>query len=65
MKAKIASVDSKNGFIFVDGLTQTTADGKEEAVPVKPSNVIVTKLYEGDPVRIKRIVDRTRGGGPE
>ena len=65
VKAKVASVDTKNGLIFVDGLTQSTADGKEEAVPVNPSNVIVTKLYEGDPIRIKRIVDRTSGGDSE
>tara|TARA_Y100000588_G_scaffold98795_3_gene107386 strand:- start:2464 stop:2901 length:438 start_codon:yes stop_codon:yes gene_type:complete len=65
VKAKVASVDTKGGFIFVDGLTQTTADGKEEAVPLSPSNVIVTKLYEGDPVRIKRIVERTVGGDSE
>ena len=57
IKAKVASVDTKNGYIFVDGLSQTTADGKEEAVPVNPSNLIVTKLFEGDPERIKRIVD--------
>ncbi len=62
IKAKIASVDTKSGVIFVDGLSQSTADGKEEAVPVNPSNVIVTKLYEGDPGRIKRIVDRSPGG---
>ena len=65
MKAKVASVDTKRGLIFVDGLTQTTADGKEEGVPVNPSNVIVTKLFEGDPVRIKRIVDRSTGGDSE
>ena len=62
IKAKIASLDTKSGVIFVDGLSQSTADGKEEAVPVTPSNVIVTKLYEGDPGRIKRIVDRYPGG---
>ena len=62
VKAKVASVDLKNGFIFVDGLTQSTADGKEEAVPISPSNVVVTKLYEGDPIRIKRIVDRSKVG---
>ena len=65
IKAKIASVDTKSGVIFVDGLSQSTADGKEEAVPVNPSNVIVTKLYEGDPGRIKRIVDRSPGGDSE
>ena len=62
IKAKVASVDTKNGCVFVDGLSQTTADGKEEAVPVNPSNLIVTKLFEGDPERIKRIVERSSGG---
>jgi large subunit ribosomal protein L24 len=65
VKAKVARVDTGNDFIFVDGLTQSTADGKEEAVPIRPSNVIVTKLYEGDPLRIRRIMDRTSGGDSE
>ena len=65
IKAKVASVDTKNGSIFVDGLSQTTADGKEEAVPVNPSNLIVTKLFEGDPERIKRIVERSSRGGKQ
>ena len=65
VKAKVAAVYTKSGFIFVDGLTQSTADGKEEAVPVNPSNVIVTKLFEGDPERIKRIVERSTGGATE
>ena len=62
VKAKVSSVDTKNGCIFVDGLSQTTADGKEEAVPVNASNLIVTKLFEGDPERIKRIVERSSRG---
>ena len=62
VKAKVSSVDTKNGTIFVDGLSQTTADGKEEAVPVNASNLIVTKLFEGDPERIKRIVQRSSRG---
>ena len=65
IRAKVATVDTGNGFIFVDGLTQSTAAGKEEAVPVNPSNVIVTKLYEGDPLRIRRIMERAKGGVPE
>ncbi len=65
VKAKVANVDTGNGFIFVDGLTQSTADGKEEAIPISPSNVIVTKLYEGDPLRIQRIMNRVSGGDSE
>lgn len=65
VKGKIASVNTRSGFLFVDGLTQSTADGKEEAVPINPSNVIVTKLFEGDPVRIQQIISRSSGGGQE
>ena len=56
-------IDSKNDRIFIEGLTQNTADGKEEAVPIRPSNIIVTKLYEGDQLRIKRITERSSTGG--
>ena len=32
--------------------------GKEEAIPIHPSNLVVTALYEGDPVRIKQLIER-------
>ena len=63
VKSKIVGIDSKNDRVFIEGLTQNTADGKEEAVPIRPSNIIVTKLYEGDPLRIKRITERSSPGG--
>jgi large subunit ribosomal protein L24 len=47
--------------IFVDGLTMSTADGKEEAVPIHPSNVVITKLFEGDTLRLKRLIERAGG----
>ena len=63
--AKVARVDTDSGMIFVDGLTMATADGKEEAVPIHPSNVIVTKLFEGDTLRLKKLIERTSGGDTE
>ena len=65
ISAKVARVDTNSGMIFVDGLTMPTADGKEEAVPIHPSNVIVTKLFEGDTLRLKRLIERTSGGASE
>ena len=59
IKSKVVEIDAKNDRVYVEGMTQNTADGKEEAVPIRPSNLIVTKLYEGDPLRIKRITDRS------
>jgi len=65
IKSKVVEIDAKNDRGYVEGLTQNTADGKEEAVPVRPSNLIVTKLYEGDPLRIKRISERSSSGGQQ
>ena len=61
----MASIDTKSGYIFIDGLTHTTADGKEEPLPIHPSNLVVTKLYDGDPIRIKALIDRSSGGEAE
>ena len=63
--AKVARVDTGSGMIFVDGLTNTTADGKEEAVLIHPANVIVTTLFEGDTLRLKRLIERTKEGDSE
>lgn len=65
VKSSIVGVDTKSGFVFVEGVTTTTADGKEEALPIHPSNLVVTKLYDGDPVRIKRIIERSNGGAEQ
>ena len=62
VKSSIVGVDGKSGYVMVEGVTTSTADGKEEALPIHPSNLIVTKLYEGDPLRIKRIMERANGG---
>ena len=61
VSGKIAKVDTNSGMIFIDGVTITTSDGKEEAIPIHPSNVIVTKLFEGDTLRLKRLLERTGG----
>jgi large subunit ribosomal protein L24 len=65
IKSNVVGVDTKSGFILVEGVTTTTADGKEEALPIHPSNLIVTKLYDGDPLRIKRIMERSNGGAEQ
>jgi large subunit ribosomal protein L24 len=65
VKSSIVGVDTKSGYVLVEGVTTSTADGKEEALPIHPSNLIVTKLYEGDPLRIKRIMERANGGAEQ
>lgn len=65
VKSSVVGVDAKSGYVMVEGVTTSTADGKEEALPIHPSNLIVTKLYEGDPLRIKRIMERANGGAEQ
>ena len=59
LEAKVISVDSDNSRIFIEGATSSKADNKEEGVPIHSSNVVVTKLDETDPMRMKRITDRS------
>ena len=65
VKSSIVGVDTKTGYVLVEGVTANTADGKEQALPIHPSNLIVTKLYDGDPLRIKRIMERSNGGAEQ
>ena len=65
VKSSIVGVDTKSGYVLVEGVTTSTADGKEEALPIHPSNLVVTKLYDGDPLRIKRIMERANGGAEQ
>lgn len=59
LEAKVISIDADNSRIFVEGATSSKADNKEEGVPIHSSNVVVTKLDETDPMRMKRITDRS------
>lgn len=63
LRAKVAGVDTKAGHIFVEGLTHSKADGKEEGIPIHPSNVVVVKIDDSDDLRRKDL--QARNGGDE
>mgnify|MGYP006146047027 CR=1 FL=1 len=63
LRARIAGVETKTGHIFIEGLTHTKADGKEEGIPVHPSNVVVVKIDDSDDLRRKYLA--ARNGGDE
>ncbi len=54
----VIRIDSKKGCVYVEGLTLTKADGKDQAVAIHASNIVVTKLDEGDPVRLAHLTSR-------
>jgi len=56
-ESKVLEVDMKKCIIKIDGITRAKADGTEVAVPIHPSNVMITELKEVDDVR-KKILER-------
>jgi len=45
---KVTKVNVKKGFVEVEGVTLTKADGKKVARPIHPSNLLITKLNLAD-----------------
>ncbi len=62
-EGQVIGVDGKKGKVFVEGVSQPKADGKEEGIAVHASNLVVVKVNDGDPIRIKKL--ESREGGDE
>ncbi len=59
VEAKIVGIDSSNGKITIEGITSSKSDDKEEGLPIHVSNVVVTSLEESDPLRMKKLMERS------
>lgn len=53
-EGKVANVDYRSLRITIEGVTHAKSDGKQVAKPIHPSNVIIVKLDETDPLRLRR-----------
>ena len=53
--AKVTGVNTKRNVLFIEKVTSVKADGKETPRPIKPSNVLVTKLDLTDPYRKRKL----------
>ncbi|HUS77129.1 MAG TPA: 50S ribosomal protein L24 [Patescibacteria group bacterium] len=56
-EGKVIRVDRKRGKIYIEGLTRTRMDGSTVQIPVRPENVMITRLNMDDERR-KRILER-------
>ncbi|KYH38717.1 MAG: 50S ribosomal protein L24 [Candidatus Bathyarchaeota archaeon B23] len=56
-EGKVTRIDSKRMRIYIEGLTREKMDGSTVPIPLRPWNVMITKLDLSDPWR-KRIVGR-------
>ena len=61
LRAAVAGINTDSGQIFVEGLTHSKADGKEEGIPIHSSNVVVVKIDDSDPSRLKKLQSRNGG----
>jgi len=57
-EGKVASVDYRGFRITIEGITHAKSDGTQVAKAIHPSNVIITKLDETDPLRLRRFEGR-------
>ncbi len=56
-EGKVLRVNTKINSVYVEGLTKQRLDGTTIQIPVKPSNIILTKLKTDDKWR-KKILER-------
>ncbi len=60
-RARVANVDTSTGHVMIEGVTHSKADGKDEGIPIHASNVVVVKIDESDPIRLKKLQSRNGG----
>nr|AJS13105.1 large subunit ribosomal protein L24 [uncultured archaeon] len=53
-EGKVATIDYRALRITVEGVTHAKSDGKQVAKSIHPSNVLIVKLDETDPLRLRR-----------
>jgi len=56
-EGKVLRVDTKEGKLYIEGLTRTRLDGSAVQIPVRAENVMITKLNLDDNRR-KTILER-------
>jgi large subunit ribosomal protein L24 len=50
-EGKVIKVDMKRGKLYLEGVTRTRMDGSTVQIPIRPENVMITRLILDDPKR--------------
>lgn len=56
-EGRVLRVDSKRNRLYVEGVTRTRMDGSTAQIPIRPENVMITRLTLDDAKR-REILDR-------
>ncbi|MBO3802626.1 MAG: 50S ribosomal protein L24 [Candidatus Brockarchaeota archaeon] len=63
VEGTVTRVDSKRGFVFVEGVSRESADGKQVPVPLRASSLVIKKLKLDDEFRKRKVERAVREGG--
>lgn len=56
-EGRVLRIDVKNKFIYIEGVTRTRMDGSTAQIPIRPENVMITRLVLDDNKR-RTILER-------
>jgi large subunit ribosomal protein L24 len=56
-EGRVLRVDAKRSRLYIEGVTRTRMDGSTTQIPVRPENVMITRLNLDD-ARRREILDR-------
>ncbi len=57
-EGKVLRVDSKREKIYIEGVTRTRMDGSTVQLPIRPENVMITRLNLDDRIRREKLERR-------
>lgn len=65
IKTKITNINTKKKIIFVNKITSSTTNNKKKNVPIKPSNLVITSLFKNNPLKIKKLIKKSKNNTNE
>lgn len=57
-EGKVLRIDTKRGRLYVEGVTRTRMDGSNVQLPIRPENVMITRLNLDDSRRREKLERR-------
>lgn len=61
-EGKVVEVESKRGFVYIEGLTRKTIRGRPVMIPIHASKVMITKLDLSDKYRVEKLEEKIKHG---
>ncbi len=59
-EGKVIKVDSKRGYVYIEGLTRKSMRGKPVMIPIHASKVMIVQLDLNDKYRVEKLEEKIR-----